>query len=163
MVQGRRRGRSSRAGASSDDAPARKKRASRAITRTGQPPDETAEAEHLAADGYAVAGFDVKRFLASLLSDLMNAGEPREAGSFSVPDQLTALPPAVRVAIVRGQRDEYRYADSALVAAGGARVERFAVPFAGHSLKKLLFAGPAVDHAMDYLVPPANGTAGAGR
>jgi dienelactone hydrolase len=184
-------------------------------------------AERLAGDGYAVAGFDVKRFLASLpdapparesayaagidaiidrarrelrgdslplviaghslgaeiavwtaahvpepglsgvlilspgsrghlrvtLSDVLDGGEPREAGSFSVAEQIAALPAPVRVALVRGQSDRYRYADSALVAAGGARIERFGVPFAGHSLKKLFLAGPAVERAMDFLLP----------
>ncbi|MFL5578006.1 MAG: alpha/beta hydrolase [Gemmatimonadaceae bacterium] len=194
-------------------------------------------AERLAGDGYAVAGFDVRRFLASLpdgpaaresayaagiapiirgarrelggdslplvigghsigaeialwtavhvpepglrgvlamspglrghlrvtLSDLANRGDPREEGSFSVPDLVGALPRGVRVALVRGQHDAYRYADSALVAAGGARLERFPVALAGHSLKKLVLAGPAVERAMTYLVPPAPSGAPAGR
>jgi hypothetical protein len=52
---------------------------------------------------------------------------------------------------VRGQQDDYRYADSAIVAAGGPRGRRYFVPFAGHSLKKLILMGPQVDRAMRFL------------
>ena len=90
------------------------------------------------------------------LADLLNRAEPREPGSFSVAEQIAALPPAVRVAVVRGQHDDYRFADSALVAAGGGRIERFGVPFAGHSLKKLVLAAPVVSRAMDYLLGDAH-------
>jgi hypothetical protein len=86
------------------------------------------------------------------LSDITNSGEPHDAGSFSVPAAIAATPPALRVAVVRGESDKYGYADSALVAVDPSRVRRFGVPFAGHSLKKLTLAGPVVMRAMDYLV-----------
>jgi hypothetical protein len=86
------------------------------------------------------------------MSDVMNAGEPHDAGSFAVPAQIAATTPSLRVAIVRGASDQYRYADSALVAAAPQRVQRFAVPFAGHSLKKLTLAGPVIMRAMEFLV-----------
>ena len=85
------------------------------------------------------------------ISDVMNAGEPKGPDSFAVADQVAALPPGIRVAIVRGQRDDYKYADSALVAAGRGRAKRYWVPFAGHSLKKLALSGPIVDFAMRYV------------
>ena len=190
-------------------------------------------AERLASDGYAVAGFDVKRFFTTLpdgvaardsayaaavgpiiaraprelhgdsvplvigghsigaeialwtaahvaeprlagvlamspgsrshlrvtLSDITNGSEPRGPGSFSVPEQVAGLPAGVRVAIVRGAHDEFAFADSALVAAGGDRVSRFGVPFSGHSLKSLLVSAPVVERAMEYLVPPEGGAA----
>jgi pimeloyl-ACP methyl ester carboxylesterase len=88
------------------------------------------------------------------LSDMMNS-EPKGPDSFSVAEQIAALAPAVRVAIIRGQHDSFGAVDSALLAAGGDRVQRFGVPFAGHSMKKLLLAGPVVSRAMAFLVPDA--------
>lgn len=84
------------------------------------------------------------------ISDVMNAGEPRGEDSFAVADEAVALPAGVRLAIVRGQHDEYRYADSALVASGRGRAKRYWVPFAGHSLKSIVFSGPVVDLAIRY-------------
>lgn len=85
------------------------------------------------------------------ISDVMNAGEPHGLDSFAVADQVSALASGVRLAIVRGQHDEYRYADSALVASGRGRAKRYWVPFAGHSLKSLVFSGPVVELAMRYV------------
>lgn len=86
------------------------------------------------------------------LSDIMNTEEPRGPGSFTVAAQVAALAPGVRVAVVRGDHDKLAFADSALLAAGAGRAERFGVPFAGHSLKQLLIAGPVVSRALDYLL-----------
>ena len=86
------------------------------------------------------------------MSDLLNQGEPHDAGSFDVATQIAGTAPSLRVAIVRGDGDKYGYADSALVAAAPQRVRRFGVPFAGHSLKRLTVAGPVVSRAMDYLL-----------
>lgn len=86
------------------------------------------------------------------MSDLLNQGEPHDAGSFDVPTQIAATAPSLRVAIIRGGSDKYGYADSALVAAAPQRVRRFGVPFAGHSMKKLTLAGPVIMRAMQFLV-----------
>ena len=87
-------------------------------------------------------------------SDLLNGPEPQGEGSFSVPSVVKAMDPGIRIAIVRGSHDKYRYADSALTAAGGARIHVFVVPFAGHSLKRILVAKPIVRHAMEWLLEP---------
>ena len=85
------------------------------------------------------------------LSDLANR-EPSDSGTFDVPAQLTALPGGVRVALVRGQRDKYRYADSAYAANGGERYRHYLVPLTGHSMKSLLVAGPMIDAALGWVM-----------
>jgi pimeloyl-ACP methyl ester carboxylesterase len=87
-------------------------------------------------------------------SDLLNGPEPEEEGSFSVPSTLHEIQPAIRVAIVRGDHDKYRYADSALIAAGGNRVHAYIVPFASHSLKRIIVARPVMRQALDWLLEP---------
>jgi pimeloyl-ACP methyl ester carboxylesterase len=86
------------------------------------------------------------------LSDLASGPEPTGAGSFAVSSEVAALPAGVRFAIVRGSHDRYAFADSALVAAGGNRAERYVVPFAGHSLRRITFARRAVRQALDWLI-----------
>ncbi len=88
------------------------------------------------------------------LSDLRGE-EPHERGSFAVDSQVALLTPRVRVALVRGELDKFRYADSGLVAAG-ARL--FPVANEHHSLKGLTKAGPVVRAALAY----ATGEAPAG-
>ncbi|HWJ22147.1 MAG TPA: hypothetical protein VNS52_07325 [Gemmatimonadaceae bacterium] len=97
------------------------------------------------------------------MSDILNRGEPHEAGSFDVPAQIAASAPLLRVAIIRGGSDKYGYADSALIAAAPDRVRRFGVPFAGHSMKRLTLAGPVILRAMGYLLAPAATGAQSGR
>ncbi len=80
------------------------------------------------------------------LSDL-RGDEPHERGSFAVDSQVALLAPRVRVALVRGELDGFRYADSGLVAAG-ARL--FLVPKQHHSLKGLTAAAPVVRAALGY-------------
>lgn len=80
------------------------------------------------------------------LSDLRGE-EPHERGSFAVDSQVAALAPRVRVALVRGELDKFRYADSGLVAAGA---RRFPVPGQHHSLKGLTAAAPVVRAALAY-------------
>ena len=80
------------------------------------------------------------------LSDLRGE-EPHERGSFAVDSQVALLTPRVRVALVRGELDKFRYADSGLVAAG-ARL--FPVPHEHHSLKGLTAAAPVVRAALRY-------------
>jgi pimeloyl-ACP methyl ester carboxylesterase len=87
-------------------------------------------------------------------SDLLNGPEPEGPGSFSVPLTLSEIQPAIRVAIVRGDHDKYRYADSALVASGGSRVHLYMVPFASHSLKRIIVAKPVMRQAVDWLMDP---------
>lgn len=86
------------------------------------------------------------------VADQLNAGEPTERGSFAVPDAVRGVPAAVRIALVRGDNDRYRYADSAIVAAGGGRLRRFRVALAGHSMKRIGWAVPVVEDALGYLV-----------
>jgi pimeloyl-ACP methyl ester carboxylesterase len=86
------------------------------------------------------------------MSDVMNGPEPSDAESFSVADAIAAVPPDERIAIVRGSRDEYARADSALLLAGGSRIEKFGVPFAGHSLKQVTVSGLQTRRALDWLL-----------
>lgn len=96
-------------------------------------------------------------------SDLLNGPEPNGPASFSVPEVLHSITPGVRVAIVRGSHDKYRYADSALIAAGGDRIHDYIVPFASHSLKRIIVAKPVMREALDWLLDPAiHGQAAAG-
>ena len=84
--------------------------------------------------------------------DITNAGEPDEPGSFSVAREVAALPPAMRVALVRGAHDSFRYADSAIVAAGGQRIQLAIVPLAGHSLKRVTLARYIVRNAVGWVI-----------
>lgn len=86
------------------------------------------------------------------LSDRLQGADPTEPGSFSLAETIAAIPPTVRVALIRGQQDKYRVVDSALVAAGGPRLERWVVPLASHSLKKLTLAGPIIARAVNFLL-----------
>lgn len=85
------------------------------------------------------------------VSDLAAGSEPTGAGSFAVASEVAALPARVRFAIVRGTPDRYAFADSALMAAGGNRVQRYIVRFAGHSLSSIFLSGPAVRQALGWL------------
>jgi len=84
-------------------------------------------------------------------SDLLMGAEPKGPDSFQVPAVVKAIDPVVRIAIVRGSQDKYRYADSGLTAAGGDRIQVFVVPFASHSLRRLILAKPIVRHAMGWI------------
>jgi pimeloyl-ACP methyl ester carboxylesterase len=90
-------------------------------------------------------------------SDLLNGAEPTGPSSFSVPATVHAIAPAVRVAIVRGSHDKYRYADSALIVAGGNRIHSYIVPFASHSLKRIIVAKPVMRQAINWLLEPVSG------
>lgn len=89
-------------------------------------------------------------------SDLLNGPEPTGPTSFSVPATLHSIAPAVRVAIVRGSHDKYRYADSALIVAGENRIHSYIVPFASHSLKRIIVARPVMRQAVNWLLEPAS-------
>jgi pimeloyl-ACP methyl ester carboxylesterase len=86
------------------------------------------------------------------VSEVMNGPEPTDAESFSVAAAIAAIPEDERVAIIRGQRDDYARADSALLAAGGHRIARYSVPLAGHSLKQLVTASFQARRALDWLI-----------
>lgn len=85
--------------------------------------------------------------------DLANE-EAHGNGAWSTIEAVRDMDPRVRIAIVRGANDQFAVHDSAFMAAGGARLRRFTVPLAAHSLRKLLIAGPIVEHAVAYLVEP---------
>ena len=85
--------------------------------------------------------------------DLMNH-EASGPWSFSTIRAATDIAPNVRIALVRGASDKFRRHDPAFLAAGGNRLRYFVVPLAGHSLRKLLIAGPIVEHAVEFLVAP---------
>ncbi len=80
--------------------------------------------------------------------DLANK-EPSEPGSFAVDSMVRAVPPGVRVAIVRGSGDPLQGADVALVLAR-PDLHRVVIPLAGHSMRHLLIAGPMIAHAIDW-------------
>ena len=96
----------------------------------------------------------VRGHLRATLADRLGRGDPTEPGSFSVADEIRRVPPGVRIALVRGESDRYRYADPQLIPAGGARLEHWAVPFASHSLRNLLVAGPIVENALGWTLAP---------
>ena len=86
------------------------------------------------------------------ISDKVNLGEPTEPGSFAVDEQIRNTPPGVRIALMRGASDKERKSDRAFIEAGGARLRYTIIPFASHSLKSLIIAGPMIEHAVDQLV-----------
>ena len=88
--------------------------------------------------------------LRATLSDIANRSAPAEPGSFSVSEQIAALPPTVRVALVRGTDDRFRPADDTLLAAGGTRINKWWVPWGGHSMSNILLAGPFVERALTW-------------
>jgi pimeloyl-ACP methyl ester carboxylesterase len=83
--------------------------------------------------------------------DLANE-EAHGVGAWSTIAAAREIDPHVRIAVVRGAHDQFAVHDSAFRAAAGARLRRFSVPLAGHSLKKLLIAGPIIEHAVGFLL-----------
>jgi pimeloyl-ACP methyl ester carboxylesterase len=83
--------------------------------------------------------------------DLANE-EAHGEGAWSTVDAVREIDPRVRIAIVRGSKDQFARHDAAFVRAGDGRIRRYVVPFASHSLKKLLIAGPVIERAMNYLL-----------
>ena len=82
------------------------------------------------------------------LSDLLGR-EPRGRDSFAVDSQVALLASPLRVALVRGERDGFRRADAAIVAAGA---RRFEVAGQGHSLLRLRSTAPVVLSALAYVI-----------
>jgi pimeloyl-ACP methyl ester carboxylesterase len=83
--------------------------------------------------------------------DLANE-EAHGVGAWSTIAATRDIDARVRIAIVRGSNDQFAVHDSAFIAAGGTRLHRFPVPLAAHSLKKLLIAGPIIEHAVGFLL-----------
>jgi alpha-beta hydrolase superfamily lysophospholipase len=88
--------------------------------------------------------------LRATLADIANRTAPSEPGSYSVAENISALPTSVRVAIVRGTDDRFRTADDTLLKAGGARIDKWSVPWGGHSMSNILLAGPFVERALAW-------------
>ena len=86
------------------------------------------------------------------LADKMNLAEPTEPGSFSVVDQVRNAPQNVHIALLRGASDKERKSDLEFISAGGSRLSYTVIPFASHSLKSLIIAGPMIERALDRLV-----------
>lgn len=97
------------------------------------------------------------------ISDLAMSSEPVGAGSFSVAEAVANLPRRERLAIVRGDRDKFSFADSSLLSAGGARSQRYLVRFGNHSLREILIARPTVRRAVDWLLERNQSVAGSAR
>lgn len=86
------------------------------------------------------------------INDKLNVGEPTEPGSFSIVEQIQKIPANVRIALLRGASDKERKSDEGFIAAGGSRLSYTVIPFASHSLKSLIIAGPMIERALDRLV-----------
>ena len=56
----------------------------------------------------------------------------------------------MRVAIVRGTDDRFRSVDPDLLKAGGGRIDKWSVPWGGHSMSNILLAGPFVERALAW-------------
>ncbi|MGZ3465529.1 MAG: alpha/beta hydrolase [Gemmatimonadaceae bacterium] len=97
------------------------------------------------------------------LMDKMNSGEPTEPGSFAIDEQIRNSPKSVRIAVLRGASDKERTSDAAFIAAGGNRMTYTVIPFAAHSLKSLIIAGPMIEHEIDRMIVAGAGSAGSGR
>ncbi|GAC1695079.1 MAG: hypothetical protein NVS9B3_13320 [Gemmatimonadaceae bacterium] len=83
--------------------------------------------------------------------DLMNH-EPSGPGSYSTIQYVSQLRPDLRVAVVRGEHDKFRKHDSAFVAAGGARLNRYLVPWASHSMQGLTISGFLIERALTWVL-----------
>ena len=88
--------------------------------------------------------------LNATLSDIANRSAPSEAGSYSVAENIAALPPSVRVAVVRSTDDRFRDADAELLRAGAGRIDKWSIPWGGHSMSNILLAGPFVERALAW-------------
>ncbi|GAC1515565.1 MAG: hypothetical protein NVS1B4_06550 [Gemmatimonadaceae bacterium] len=82
--------------------------------------------------------------------DLMNH-EPSGPGSFSTIQYVSQLRADLRVALVRGEHDKFRKHDSAFVAAGGPRLNRYFVPWASHSMQGLIISGFVIERALTWV------------
>ena len=90
-------------------------------------------------------------------SDYLSSSLPSGPDSYSMADQVKVSRPDLRIALVRGAGDKYGEADPAILAAGGSRVKKFEIPFAGHSLKKILIARYVVRDAISWAISGTHG------
>jgi pimeloyl-ACP methyl ester carboxylesterase len=90
--------------------------------------------------------------LSATLSDIANRAAPSEPGSYSVAENITAIAPSVRVAIVRSTDDRFRDADAELLKAGAGRIDKWSIPWGGHSMSNILLAGPFVERALAWTI-----------
>jgi hypothetical protein len=86
------------------------------------------------------------------INDKMNIGEPTEPGSFAVAEQIRRTPRNVNIELMRGSSDKERKSDQTFIVAGGSRLSYTIIPFASHSLRSLIIAGPMIERALDRLV-----------
>lgn len=84
--------------------------------------------------------------------DYLSSNVPTGPDSYSMADLVRSLPPSIRVAVVRGASDGYGGDDPKIVAAGAGRARKFTIPFAGHSLKKILIARYVVEQAIGWVL-----------
>ena len=96
--------------------------------------------------------FKIARAMGPAAMAVAVAGESTEPGSFAVDEQIRNSPANVRIALMRGASDKERKSDPDFIAAGGARMSSTVIPFASHSLKSLVIAGPMIERALDRLV-----------
>jgi pimeloyl-ACP methyl ester carboxylesterase len=92
--------------------------------------------------------------LAITPKDYLSSEVPDGPDSFGMSDLVRSLPRSMKVAIVRGASDGYGGGDPQIVAAGAGQVQRFTIPFAGHSLKRILLARYVIEHATDWVLSP---------
>lgn len=85
-------------------------------------------------------------------ADRANLGEPDESGSFSIADEIRAVPGSMRIALLRGSHDKRIGIDSALQLAGAPRLRYTVIPFASHSLRSVTIAGPMAERAVAWIV-----------
>lgn len=83
--------------------------------------------------------------------DLLNY-EASGVGAWSTIEAAHDIAPGIRIAIIRGVHDKFRTHDAAFQSAGGQRLKVYDIPLAGHSLKRLIIAGPIIARAMSFLV-----------
>jgi pimeloyl-ACP methyl ester carboxylesterase len=86
------------------------------------------------------------------LRDQINSGEPTEPGSFAIDEQIRNTPAKVHIALLRGASDKERTSDRGFIVAGDSRMSYTVIPFASHSLRSLIIAGPLIERALDHLV-----------
>jgi pimeloyl-ACP methyl ester carboxylesterase len=84
-------------------------------------------------------------------SDWMNK-EASGPWSFSVVQAAHDIEPNIRIALVRSSKDPFKVHDPDFVAAGGARLRRYEIPMASHSLTTMLVAGPLISRAVRFLL-----------
>lgn len=105
-------------------------------------------------DGVLLISSRARGHLSATLSDIANRAAPTEPGSYSVAENIAAIAPSVRVAIVRSTDDRFRDADAELLKAGGGRIDKWSIPWGGHSMSNILLAGPFVERALAWTIAP---------